>query len=54
MIDLHTHTQFSDGQLNPAEHIREAEVHGYTVIAITDHADASNVDIFIPALTLCR
>jgi len=50
MIDLHTHTQFSDGELNPAEHVRRAQVNGYTVVAITDHADASNIDIIIPAV----
>ncbi|MFH0921697.1 MAG: histidinol phosphate phosphatase domain-containing protein [Fibrobacterota bacterium] len=50
MIDLHTHTQFSDGALNPAEHIRRAQVNGYTVVAITDHADASSIDIIIPAV----
>ncbi len=50
MIDLHTHTQFSDGHLNPAEHIRQAQVRGYSVVAITDHADASSLEIFIPAI----
>lgn len=50
MIDLHTHTQFSDGLLNPAEHLRQAEVQGYTVVGITDHADASTVEIFVPAI----
>jgi len=50
MIDLHTHTQFSDGELNPAEHVRRAQVQGYSVIAITDHADASSVDIIVPAI----
>jgi len=50
MIDLHTHTQFSDGVLNPAEHLRMAQVAGYTVVAITDHSDASSIDIIIPAI----
>ncbi len=43
MIDLHTHTFFSDGQLGPAELVRRASVAGYRAIAITDHADQSNV-----------
>jgi histidinol phosphatase-like PHP family hydrolase len=43
MIDLHTHTTFSDGALIPAELARRAKVAGYTAIAITDHADASNL-----------
>lgn len=43
MIDLHTHTFFSDGELVPAELIRRASVAGYTAMAITDHADKSNI-----------
>jgi len=50
MIDLHTHTFFSDGALVPTEHVRRVEVLGYTAIAITDHADSSNIHILIPAL----
>ncbi|MBA4356743.1 MAG: histidinol phosphate phosphatase domain-containing protein [Humidesulfovibrio sp.] len=43
MIDLHMHTTFSDGELIPAELIRRAQVAGYKAMAITDHADASNM-----------
>ncbi|MDZ7687658.1 MAG: histidinol phosphate phosphatase domain-containing protein [Halobacteriales archaeon] len=43
MIDLHSHTFVSDGELVPAEHARRAEVQGVEVLGITDHADASNV-----------
>lgn len=50
MIDLHTHTFFSDGALVPAEHVRRVEVLGYTAIAITDHADSSNIHFLIPNL----
>ena len=50
MIDLHTHTLFSDGQLVPAEHLRRVEVLGYDAIAITDHADSSNLDFIIPRI----
>lgn len=50
MIDLHSHTFFSDGALVPAEHVRRVEVLGYSAIAITDHADSSNIHILIPAL----
>lgn len=50
MIDLHTHTFFSDGALVPSEHVRRVEVLGYEAIAITDHADASNIGILIPNL----
>ena len=43
MIDLHTHTVFSDGQLIPAELVRRAEVIGYKGICMTDHADESTL-----------
>ncbi len=42
MIDLHTHSFFSDGELIPSELIRRAEAIGYKAIAITDHVDSSN------------
>lgn len=48
MIDLHTHSIFSDGDLIPAELVRRAESAGYRVIAITDHTDHSNYDLIIP------
>lgn len=48
MIDLHTHSLFSDGELIPSELIRRAEEIGYKAIAITDHVDSSNIDIAIP------
>jgi len=44
MIDLHTHTFASDGALGPAELVRRAEAAGLAGIAITDHADASNLE----------
>ncbi len=44
MIDLHTHSTFSDGELIPSELVRRAVVHGYKAIAITDHADFTNVE----------
>jgi len=50
MIDLHSHTFFSDGALVPSEHVRRVEVLGYEAIAITDHADSSNIHILIPNL----
>lgn len=50
MIDLHTHTFFSDGVLVPAEHLRRVEVLGYKAVAITDHADSSNMDFIIPRI----
>ena len=50
MIDLHTHCLFSDGELVPAEHLRRVEILGYEAIAITDHADSSNIDFIIPRI----
>jgi len=50
MIDLHTHTFLSDGELAPAELVRRAEHAGYRVIGIADHADASNMDDLVSAL----
>ncbi|HET97448.1 MAG TPA: histidinol phosphate phosphatase domain-containing protein [Desulfurivibrio alkaliphilus] len=50
MIDLHTHCLFSDGELVPAEHLRRVEILGYQAIAITDHADHSNLDFIIPRI----
>jgi histidinol phosphatase-like PHP family hydrolase len=50
VIDLHTHTTFSDGVLIPAELARRAKVAGYRAVALTDHADASNMDLVIPRL----
>jgi len=44
MIDLHTHTTFSDGELIPSELVRRAESIGYSVIGITDHADYTNIE----------
>lgn len=55
MIDLHTHTLFSDGVLLPAELIRRCEARGFRGLVITDHADYSNIDIVIPnVLKACR
>lgn len=55
MIDLHTHSFFSDGVLVPSELVRRAVMKGYEVIAITDHADSSNLDFIIPRVAAaCR
>lgn len=50
MIDLHTHSIFSDGVLVPSELVRRAEALGIRAIAITDHADGSNLDFIIPRI----
>ncbi|HSH69901.1 MAG TPA: histidinol phosphate phosphatase domain-containing protein [Deferrisomatales bacterium] len=48
MIDLHTHTLFSDGELIPSELLQRAEGLGLRAIAIADHADMSNFDWLLP------
>jgi histidinol phosphatase-like PHP family hydrolase len=50
LIDLHTHSLFSDGELVVSELVRRAEAAGYRFIAVTDHADRSNLDLIIPRL----
>lgn len=50
MIDLHTHSIFSDGELVPSELARRAVFRGYRAVAITDHADHSNFDFIIPRI----
>ena len=50
MIDLHTHSLLSDGELLPSELARRAHVNGIKAIAITDHVDSSNIEWVIPAL----
>lgn len=47
MIDLHTHTLFSDGDLIPSELVRRAVDLGYRGIAMTDHVDASNLSFVV-------
>lgn len=44
MIDLHTHTFLSDGELLPSELVRRAKAAGYKVIGISDHVDGTNVE----------
>lgn len=50
MIDLHTHTLFSDGVLVPSELVQRAYHAGYKAIALTDHMDMSNMDFIIPRI----
>jgi len=50
MIDLHTHSIFSDGALIPSELVRRAEFAGLKGIGITDHGDLSNLDFIIPRI----
>jgi predicted metal-dependent phosphoesterase TrpH len=50
-IDLHVHTNCSDGKYSPAEIIKQAAACGLTVIAITDHDTVAGI---VPALEAAR
>ena len=43
MIDLHTHSNFSDGTDSPAQLINKALATGITTIAITDHDSVAGI-----------
>jgi len=51
LISLHTHSIFSDGELLPSELARRCERAGYRYLAITDHADSSNLEDIIRNVT---
>ena len=51
LYDFHTHSFFSDGALLPMELIRRAHVNGYSAMAITDHASASNIEELVEKVT---
>lgn len=48
--DFHTHTIFSDGELLPSELVQRAHQKGCRCMAITDHADGSNLDFVLSRL----
>jgi histidinol phosphatase-like PHP family hydrolase len=50
MIDLHSHSLYSDGELLPSEALRRVTVLGYRFLGITDHVDASNFDLVLERL----
>jgi histidinol phosphatase-like PHP family hydrolase len=50
MFDLHTHSLISDGELLPSEIAARYTALGFKVIAITDHADYSNIDSCINSI----
>jgi histidinol phosphatase-like PHP family hydrolase len=54
MIDLHTHSILSDGELLPSELARRAQVKGYRIVGISDHADSSNLASIIAAMLRLR
>jgi 3',5'-nucleoside bisphosphate phosphatase len=48
-VDLHTHSNASDGELTPVELVRLALERGLTTIALTDHDSVENVGATIDA-----
>jgi len=50
MIDLHVHSTLSDGELIPSEIIRRMAKIGNEGVAITDHADFSNIPTILNSL----
>ena len=51
MIDLHSHTDQSDGTFTAAELVAEATRIGLTALAITDHDTMSGFDLAVPFAT---
>ena len=49
MIDLHSHTNESDGSLAPSKLIEDAVRAGVTDLAITDHDTLAGYDLALPA-----
>ena len=43
MIDLHTHSNYSDGTDSPAQLINKALAAGVTTIALTDHDSVAGI-----------
>lgn len=43
LIDLHTHSNKSDGSLSPSELVMYAKNHGLSAIALTDHDTTDGV-----------
>jgi Histidinol phosphatase and related hydrolases of the PHP family len=50
MLDFHTHTLISDGELIPAELVRRVEVAGYRVLGISDHSDLATLPAQMPTI----
>ncbi len=49
MIDLHTHSTFSDGSLTPEQLVREAERAQLAALALTDHDSIGGLERFMAA-----
>ncbi len=49
IIDLHTHSTYSDGTLTPEEIVNHADNIGLKAVALTDHDTVSGLDDFMKA-----
>ena len=49
MIDLHTHSYFSDGSLSPEEIVKTALKIGLYAVALTDHDTVDGIERFLKA-----
>jgi len=49
LIDLHSHTNESDGTCSPAQLVAEAHRAGVTILGITDHDTFKGYDQALPA-----
>ncbi|ADD68225.1 PHP domain protein [Denitrovibrio acetiphilus DSM 12809] len=47
MIDLHTHSTFSDGTMHPEKLVSYAEKRGVEVLALTDHDTVDGLESFL-------
>jgi hypothetical protein len=52
--DLHTHSTASDGELSPLELLRNADLAGIELLAITDHDTLDGYRLAATAATRCR
>lgn len=52
MIDFHTHSLLSDGELLLSELIQQASEAGYLAIGITDHVDSGTLEVTLEQTTM--
>lgn len=52
MIDFHTHSLLSDGDLLPSELVQRATEAGYLAIGITDHVDSGTLESTLAQITV--
>ena len=52
MIDFHTHSLLSDGDLMPSELVQRATEAGYLAIGITDHVDSGTLESTLAQITV--